>query len=211
MHFDHTGDPNRFPQARVITGHGARKFTSPGFPKADNSPFDGTVLNHPNFTEFSPAEYKPFPPGTVPSEFPFDSGIDIFGDGSFFIIDAPGHMPGHQMAFARTGDEEWVAMGGDCCHHRAFLSDPTRTISVDAGPNGTPGFHEDPPAATSTIRKLQQLHSNPSVLVVLAHDASLDGKIPTYPQSLGGWRENGIKGNARNSTLSLTEVQSRYE
>lgn len=46
----------------------------------------------------------------------------MFEDGSFVIVDASGHMPGHQMALAKTKDKVWVSMGGDC-HHRDLLED----------------------------------------------------------------------------------------
>lgn len=210
MHFDHTGDVSRFPDARIVLGPGSRKFTSPGYPDLQKSPFDGSVLKHPRFSEFLLTEYTSLPEGSVPIDFPFTSGVDIFGDNSLFILDAPGHMPGHQMAIARTGPNEWMAMGGDCCHHRAFLDDPSRQISTDVGPNGQPGFHKYPCEAVKTIQKLQKLHMSPDVLVVLAHDANLDGRIPVYPQNLNGWKMNKIKGGVRHSTLTLEEVQARY-
>lgn len=48
---------------------------------------------------------------------PFDRALDFFGDGSFWIIDAPGHMPGNLCAAAKLeGMKEWVLLGSDCCH-----------------------------------------------------------------------------------------------
>ncbi|KIW65757.1 hypothetical protein PV04_07985 [Phialophora macrospora] len=211
LHFDHSGDVERFPHARIMVGPGTRDCIHPGYPAADGSPFDGSVLSHEGFTELKRSEYQKFAPGSVPSGFPFDEGVDIFGDGSFLILDAPGHMPGHQMALARTGDDEWVAMGGDCCHHRNLLDDPTRDISVDVGPNGQPGFHKDPVSARETIRKTQSLHSSDRVFVALAHDAQVDGIIPLYPQKLNGWRANGLKSKVRSEALTLGEVQGRYQ
>ncbi|OQV08396.1 hypothetical protein CLAIMM_12677 [Cladophialophora immunda] len=120
-------------------------------------------------------------------------------------------MPGHQMALARTGEDEWVAMGGDCCHHRGLLEHPSRDISVDVGPNGQPGFHKDPVSARKTIHKTQALHSNPSVFVVLAHDAQVDGIVPVYPQKLNGWRQRGLKTEVRKQILTLEEVKTRYK
>lgn len=47
--------------------------------------------------------------------------VDYFGDGSFYILDAPGHAVGHLCALARVkgedGKEGFVFMGGDACHH----------------------------------------------------------------------------------------------
>jgi glyoxylase-like metal-dependent hydrolase (beta-lactamase superfamily II) len=168
------------------------------------------VLNHAGFAELEKAQYQSFRAGSVPAEFPFERGVDLFGDGSFFILDAPGHMPGHQMALGRTGRDEWVAMGGDCCHHRNLLEDPSRQISVDVGPNGQPGFHKDPASAKITIRKTQALHLDPSIFVALAHDAQIDGVVPLYPEALNGWRTLGLKGKVRTQDLTLEEVKTRY-
>ena len=49
--------------------------------------------------------------------------LDFFNDGSFYLLDAPGHTVGHLCALARTtigqdheGDT-FIMMGGDACHH----------------------------------------------------------------------------------------------
>ena len=48
---------------------------------------------------------------------PFKRALDFFGDGSFWIIDAPGHMPGNLCAAAKVNDNDtWVILGSDCCH-----------------------------------------------------------------------------------------------
>lgn len=46
-------------------------------------------------------------------------GYDFFGDGSFYIIDSPGHAVGHLGALARTttNPDTFIFMGGDLCHH----------------------------------------------------------------------------------------------
>ena len=45
--------------------------------------------------------------------------MDFFGDGSFYIIDSPGHTIGHISALARTttNPDTFIFMGGDLCHH----------------------------------------------------------------------------------------------
>lgn len=45
---------------------------------------------------------------------PFEKALDYFGDGSFWVLDAPGHMPGNLAAAARLRDGEWVVLGSDC-------------------------------------------------------------------------------------------------
>ena len=84
------------------------------FPKNPNSPLFSDILDHPHFRELV------FKPDSVIATF---SAAHDFFDGSLYLIDTPGHMPGHLGALAHTGNDEWVFMGGDCCHHRALLLD----------------------------------------------------------------------------------------
>jgi len=47
---------------------------------------------------------------------PFDKAWDLWGDGSLWVIDAPGHVKGNIAAAGRLKDGEWIIMGGDCAH-----------------------------------------------------------------------------------------------
>jgi glyoxylase-like metal-dependent hydrolase (beta-lactamase superfamily II) len=179
LHFDHTGDCTKFPNAEMIVGPGSRAFTTPGFPKDPNSPFFSDVLDHPHFREL---QLKP-----KSGLAPFTHAHDYFGDGSFYLVDAPGHMPGHLAAIAHTDDDEWVFMGGDCCHHRALLLGQ-RPMSVTVGPNGTKSFHTSPALAERTIEKVRVLERHESIFVALPHDATLDGYMPLFPNPLNGWK-----------------------
>ncbi|KAJ9602620.1 hypothetical protein H2200_012813 [Cladophialophora chaetospira] len=181
LHFDHTGDCMKFPQADLIVGPGSQKAIFPGWPEAAGSPFDGSILKHPKFRELS------FESDKWASIGPFARAIDWFLDGSFFVIDTPGHMDGHLGALARTGSQEWVFMGGDCCHHRSLLTG-TRPMSITVGPSKTPSFHRYPEKAQGTIGKIRELEKHSPVLVALAHDATLDGLMPLYPTAVNGWK-----------------------
>ncbi|KAJ5602251.1 hypothetical protein N7510_011785 [Penicillium lagena] len=47
------------------------------------------------------------------------AAYDYFDDGSFYILDTPGHMVGHIYGFARTSvsPSTFILMGGDAAHH----------------------------------------------------------------------------------------------
>ena len=183
LHFDHIGDCDKFPHASVIVGPGRRAATTPGFPSDTRSPFLGSVLDHPGFLELSLESIK-----WVPIS-PFPRAYDYFGDGSFYILDTPGHMPGHLSGLAQAGAQEWVFMGGDCCHHSDLLSGK-RLVSVTVGPNATKIFHKDPPTAVKTRDLLRKLEADGRVFVALAHDATLEKGMPLYPERLNGWNES---------------------
>ena len=186
LHFDHTGDSSRFPDAKIYVGPGSIKAASPGWPQVPGSPFDGSLFNHPHLRELGTAAelWKPFGP--------FARAYDYFEDGSFLILDAPGHMVGHLAGLARTASDEWVLMGGDCCHHRAILAG-TRQLSVTYGPSGQKSFHSFPQVAQSTIWNIRALEKQGSVLVALAHDAKLGEVMPFYPETLNNWKTSAWK------------------
>ncbi|KAF7365239.1 Metallo-beta-lactamase superfamily protein [Mycena venus] len=52
---------------------------------------------------------------------------DYFGDGSFCILDVPGHLAGHVGALARVTPTSFVFLGGDGCHHPGMLR-PTEKL-----------------------------------------------------------------------------------
>lgn len=117
-HFDHIGDMSTFPgSTTLITGPGVKKAFLPAFPTNPKSP----LLE----SDFTRREHK---------EIDFDSqattkvgrfrAVDFFEDGSFYLVDAPGHAIGHIGALARVtsvqeGDSEdtFIFMGGDTAHH----------------------------------------------------------------------------------------------
>ncbi|KAH9905882.1 Metallo-hydrolase/oxidoreductase [Xylariomycetidae sp. FL2044] len=116
IHFDHTGDMSRLPPATdLVVGPGVKQIAWPGYP---TNP-DGVVLD-------SDAE------GRTVREISFEGtglkigrfdAFDYFGDGSFYLLDAPGHCPGHICGMARTTADppSFVFMGADACHHAGVL------------------------------------------------------------------------------------------
>jgi hypothetical protein len=104
-----------------LFGPGSIHHVKPGWPAVEESPYFSELVdpNHPwhnNVHELPSREdkgWKAF--GT------FDHAWDLFGDGSFWILDAPGHIAGNVAAAGRLKSGEWVIMGGDCCHSRYIL------------------------------------------------------------------------------------------
>lgn len=117
-HFDHTGDVSTFPHSTtLLTGPGVREAFLPAFPTNPESPLIET--------DFAGREHR---------EVDFDKeetlqigrfrAVDYFKDGSFYLLDAPGHALGHLCGLARVtstqeGDAEdtFVFMGADTAHH----------------------------------------------------------------------------------------------
>ena len=59
---------------------------------------------------FGASDYRPL----ADTYSPFESGFDVFGDGSLIAVDLPGHATGQVGLFVQTGDET-VFLSADAC------------------------------------------------------------------------------------------------
>jgi glyoxylase-like metal-dependent hydrolase (beta-lactamase superfamily II) len=106
---------------------------------------------------------------------PFPHGIDLFGDSSLYVIDSPGHLPGHINLLCRTGPKKWIYLAGDTCHDIRLLTGE-KEIGTWKDENGnTLCIHMDPEVAMKSINRIQKLQnwalqSGEEVEVILSHD-----------------------------------------
>jgi hypothetical protein len=99
------GPPNLFPplnQPLLRKRH--RPF--PAYPAYPNSNLLAADFENRKCIEISSTDLQigPFP------------ATDFYGDGSPYILDTPGHWPGHICTLARTTSDTFVYLGGDMCH-----------------------------------------------------------------------------------------------
>jgi len=110
-HFDHTGDISKFPPStELVFGSSTVLETHLINPNSTllESDFAGRKLVPLNFEESS-LEIGGF------------KARDFFEDGSFYVLDVPGHLAGHVCALARVTPGSFVLLGGDACHHAGML------------------------------------------------------------------------------------------
>lgn len=71
------------------------------------TPTRGREVREINFDEAPPIKIGQF------------RAIDLFGDGSFFLLDTPGHAVGHLSGLVRTtsSPDTFIFLGGDVCHN----------------------------------------------------------------------------------------------
>ncbi|KAH7265764.1 beta-lactamase-like protein [Fusarium solani] len=213
-HWDHIGDGSKFPPSiDIVVGPGFTAEFAPGWPEKPDSPVLASDLR-----------------GHRIHEPEFDTSVagftahDYFGDGSFYLLDVPGHALGHICGLARTTPDTFIFMGADACHfagafrptpylplpatHHPVVrtsseedSDASRTspfYKVSRVP-GTVYIHGD--AAQASIDKLRILDAHPGVFICLAHDAVLFETLPVYNndpnQDINDWKTAGYKENTR--------------
>ncbi|KOS38868.1 hypothetical protein ACN38_g10297 [Penicillium nordicum] len=167
-HFDHCRPARKdFPNATVFFGPGTAEYCSPGHLADPSSFWDGRYFDPDRATE----RWKTLEGPWVPFG-PFDRAMDFFGDGCFWVIQAPGHMPGNLCACARLETGEWVLLGSDCCHSREIL-DGLKEFGTFEMPDGsTFCLHTDVAAARDTLARIRVMESELGVHVALAHDAT---------------------------------------
>ncbi|KAI0180671.1 Metallo-hydrolase/oxidoreductase [Hypoxylon sp. FL1284] len=205
-HFDHAGDPSTFPPTtQLVVGPGVKDASWPGYPtRPDSIVLDADAAGR----EVRSIAFS----GTDLRVGGFDA-FDYFGDGSFYLLDAPGHAIGHVCALARTTADppSFVFMGADSCHHPGIIRPHGHSRLPQHHPCA--GLWKDPEqpllsvprspvfanhvAAVDTVRKIRDLDGLEHVFVILAHDTTLRERIPFFPERVNDWQANGLRETTR--------------
>ncbi|KAF2012448.1 Metallo-hydrolase/oxidoreductase [Aaosphaeria arxii CBS 175.79] len=123
-HWDHIGDPSTFPsKVDLVVGAGFKQAMLPGYPANPDSPIRESDYTGRNLREI---EFEKG--GLKIGQFP---AFDYFGDGSFYLLDSPGHAIGHLCGLARTtsSPSTFVLLGGDICHYAGIFR-PSKHLPV---------------------------------------------------------------------------------
>lgn len=122
-HFDHIGDVSTFPgSTELVVGPGVCAASWPGWPQVQDAKVLETDMRGRHVREIAFGKDVHF--GSF-------EAFDFFGDGSFYLLNAPGHATGHLCAAARcTADPpSFIFMGADACHHPGILR-PTESLPL---------------------------------------------------------------------------------
>lgn len=95
--------------------------------------------------------------------------LDLFGDGSLYIVDAPGHLPGHLNLLARVSHDKWVYLAGDACHDRAIIRGEKSIGEWLDSEGRVCCIHANRAIAEETIKRIKALEES-GVEVIFAHD-----------------------------------------
>ncbi|KAH8704020.1 hypothetical protein BGW36DRAFT_355400 [Talaromyces proteolyticus] len=181
-HWDHIFPAaSFFPNAKVLCGAGTLEWASKSWPSEADSTFDGRIW-HTEKAELPIEEVSS--PSTEPEKWqplgPFKNAYDFFGDGSFWLIDAPGHCPGNLAALARVkrkdGKVKWAFLGGDCFHSSLFVEYPEAPFGKGVKVTPTDTYHENEDEAREIIRQAAELKKGEgeNALIWIAHTSTLE-------------------------------------
>lgn len=120
QHFDHTGNPNTLSaRAKIVVGPGYKSSFLPGWP-ANKKSWDTTSDLYRERTVIEVTFSDSFIGGL--------QAYDYFGDGSFYLLNSPGHTVAHLSALARTtapigqsDQSTFILLGGDIAHSPALF------------------------------------------------------------------------------------------
>ncbi|ETN40683.1 uncharacterized protein HMPREF1541_04962 [Cyphellophora europaea CBS 101466] len=173
VHYDHVGYPPDFPTSHFLIGPGAAALLSGNTTlnigshshfEPDLLPSDRTTeLPSPTTSSSSTSTHKwtPLPP--------FAHAIDFFNDASLFIVNAPGHLPGHINLLCRVSPDKYVYLAGDACHDvRLFTAEREIATWID-GDGRQCCIHADREQTKETLRVMRDAVEK-GVEVVFAHD-----------------------------------------
>ncbi|KAI0714186.1 hypothetical protein C8T65DRAFT_772641 [Cerioporus squamosus] len=155
IYIDHVGDPTPFSNAKVIVGAGV---------------LDQVLRGHSD----ERVDYLDL--SRAPPIGPFEHAHDFYGDGSLYIVDATGHLPGHVNILARTSaDGGWILLAADSAHDWRIIRGEAKVARKPIC------VHSDVERAEAHIRNIAKLlEQNKRAKVILTHD------IPWYEENKGG-------------------------
>jgi glyoxylase-like metal-dependent hydrolase (beta-lactamase superfamily II) len=110
--------------------------------------------------------------------------MDVFGDGSLYIFDAPGHLPGHINLLTWTTPTKWVYLAGDACHERRIFNESKAISTWHDAHNQVCRIHADRPAAEATLELVRDLEEK-GVEVILAHDVKWENDVRNTARFFG--------------------------
>ncbi|KAH9935468.1 uncharacterized protein B0H18DRAFT_1101223 [Fomitopsis serialis] len=202
-HIDHVGNPSTFPPTTaLVVGAGTQAANRPGYPLNPEAMLPESDFLGRDVIEIPFADDAPIVAGL--------KGYDYFGDGSFYLLEAPGHCVGHMLGLARTTPSpsaSWILMAGDAAHHPAMLRpslhvplpaalEPLVPAALRACARDTPflapadravAVHHDWDRARDTLEVVRALDARPDVWVILAHDGSLDADVKGVGEGRVRW------------------------
>lgn len=180
IHWDHIGLPSDYPNSKIVVGSGTLYILENGAPCYPLERIEKGALPANQVVELPPTPNsdRKHMAGSTQSDHSWKAistlpnVVDFFGDGSLYVVDAPGHIHGHVNALLRVGQDKWVYLGGDCCHDRRIMTGEKQILQYDDGHGKVKSAHAELDKARTTIANVQRLLdvNGDKVEWIVAHD-----------------------------------------
>lgn len=160
FHWDHCGNAEHFPNAKIIMGKGVNKVIE-----------DVCITcskKHDGFFGFE----LPINKEIIEVEWnnnckigPFNKTMDVYGDGTLYIVPGPGHVPGHIMAIAKH-EKGYILLAADGVYSsQSYNGNAPRKKGLYNGNSAD----QNPKEAFETICKIHQFYNLKNTMVRQAH------------------------------------------
>lgn len=201
VHWDHIGEPHDFPTSTFVVGHGALDLLNGASSslRGGHSFFEPDLLPEGRTVELPDPLKTPLRSSRsdhTAGEVDFSrswaaSGnlprtLDVFGDGSLLVVDAPGHLAGHVNLLARCADGHQVYMAGDACHDRRLLTGEKSIGEWDDAHGQTCCIHADLKQAKETIERIRTLEQQ-GVEIIFSHDVEWENAPANKSRFFGAY------------------------
>ncbi len=158
-HFDHTGQVNAFPNAKLIIQKTEYEFMTSTPEKAMAAHMDPASI----------ANY--IGPSNESKVMLLSGDADLFGDGTLKAITLPGHTPGHMALFVNLHKSGPMILSGDQWH-----------FTENHRGNGVPTFNYNRADTLASSDKLNKLLKNRRTKLIIQHEPKDSAKLPAFPE-----------------------------
>jgi glyoxylase-like metal-dependent hydrolase (beta-lactamase superfamily II) len=177
VHWDHIGTPSDYAKAQMFVGFGSLHLLESGL----NGHMSHSHFQHDLFDNLDVQQFPdPEAFSGVEAAHPWQtlgglSLLDIFSDGCMYVINLPGHLPGHIGVLARLGSRRWVILAGDACHDFRLLYGGREIAEWKDTAGNVCCIHTDKAEATKTLEVLRAWKQASSgcgldLDIIFAHD-----------------------------------------
>lgn len=153
-HFDHVGQAQHFPNARLLIGKGdAEALRATPAPDEDSVKALAHWLTGTGKLETVAADH------------------DVFGDGSVMMLNTPGHTAGHNALLVRLASGP-VLLTGDLYH-----------FTEQVAHKGMPAWNHNRADTLASMDRFDKLAKNLGAKVIIQHEPSDIAKLPAFPEA----------------------------
>lgn len=153
-HFDHVGQAQHFPGARLLIGKGDAEAL-----RATPAPDEDSVKALAHWLS-----------GTGKLE-PVAADHDVFGDGRVVMVKTPGHTPGHNALLVRLASGP-VLLTGDLYH-----------FTEQVAHHGMPAWNHSRADTLASMDRFDKLAKNLGARVIIQHEPADIAKLPAFPKA----------------------------